>query len=234
MPVMLAAMPPAIRSGSFIAFPVRKDLFSVCRVGKVSSACMMVEVKDWFGSAPPELAEVAFARVLDAAPRRSLRAEPLRFLVLSGKPPRGGVVVGYEPKLKDEPVPYSIGLSWKRLAEQTLAAWAHATKQNPKRVLGAEKRAAAKRRGVSVAMMRLEENAKEVLREWREGGYDNLKDAILDSRELVAKTEKALPVLGAKLQKMHDLAVKRLAKLAQEDPAIARYARGLLPESRRR
>jgi hypothetical protein len=221
-------MPSSLQPGSFIAFRIRKDLFAACRVGKVSSACMMVEVKDWFGPTPPELAEVAGARVLDSAPEKSTPGAPLRFLVLSGKLPRGGVLVGFDPKLKNEPVPYTIGLSWKRLAEHTLMAWAHANAQNPKRVLGATKRAAAKKRGLSVALMRLEESAKEVLREWREGEYDNLKDAILDAREMLAKTKKPFPVLAAKLEKMHELARKRLAKLAKEDPAMARYAKGLV------
>ncbi len=218
------------RAGSFVTFPIRRGLWGACRVGEVSSACMMVEVKNWFGATPPLLKALVSAEVLC---ERGARGPPLRFLVLSGKLARGGAVVGFEPKLAHEPVRYNVGLSWRALAAHTLNAWAYSTQTSPEEAIAQEARNAAKRRGLSVTHARLEDAAKEALKQWRDGEYDNHKDAILESRDLLRKTAGIFPKLAARLQNMHDSAIKSLSRLAAEDPEVARYAKGLLTKARR-
>lgn len=64
---------------------------------------------------------------------------------------------------------------------------------------------------------------------WRDDEYDNLKDAILDARSLVARARKRkLAKLAARLDKMHAAAVRQLRQLVKQDSSYASYAKGLI------
>lgn len=72
------------------------------------------------------------------------------------------------------------------------------------------------------------QDADEMLATWRDDDYDNLKDAILDARAMIAKAPSSQAARLTRLERMHAKATKELAALAAEDPAMADYARGLL------
>jgi hypothetical protein len=66
---------------------------------------------------------------------------------------------------------------------------------------------------------------------WRSGDYDNLKDAILDVRGLLANPPASQRTRIARLERMLSSMVARLRALARRSPDMADYARGLLDEA---
>ncbi len=74
-------------------------------------------------------------------------------------------------------------------------------------------------------------DADQILRMWRDDDYDNHKDAIMDARSMLKGAPKDQSARVSKLEKMLARATKELAELAREDPAIAEYAKGLLPKA---
>lgn len=79
------------------------------------------------------------------------------------------------------------------------------------------------KRGIDALKAELDE----LLAEWADDGYDNLKDAILDARNALAKAKK-LPAYRPRIEKMLRAATKQLVELALEDPTMLSYARGLV------
>lgn len=68
----------------------------------------------------------------------------------------------------------------------------------------------------------------ELLQRWRDDGYDNFKDAILDARSALLKARKSSPTYVPRLERMLRAASTELAKMIVEDVTMVGYARGLL------
>jgi hypothetical protein len=82
--------------------------------------------------------------------------------------------------------------------------------------------------GMDAATWRWIKEADPILGMWRDDDYDNHKDAILDARSMLEKSPKDQPARVQRLERMLAKAMKELAQLAKEEPAIAEYAEGLL------
>jgi hypothetical protein len=75
---------------------------------------------------------------------------------------------------------------------------------------------------------RLKTQADDALAMWRRREYDNLKDAILDARDLLKRARADLPPYVPKLEQMLLAASSQLERLAAKDPDMATYAKGIL------
>jgi hypothetical protein len=70
----------------------------------------------------------------------------------------------------------------------------------------------------------------EILSQWGAGGYDNDKDFILDSRNMLCKVPEGQLKRARELMKILVKVIKELKEEAEEDPDMADYAEGLLDE----
>lgn len=79
-------------------------------------------------------------------------------------------------------------------------------------------------------IFRFKEEADEVLLMWKNKEYDNMKDAIFDTRNLLADARRLRrPDYAKKLKAILNQATLELRNLVKKDAPTASYARGLLP-----
>jgi hypothetical protein len=246
---------PRIERGLCVAVPIRKGVLGAFRVIAIDKKHgPVLEGVRWFGPKVPSLEEIESASTLYK--NDALDGEvPVRCFLIErlDRLPKAYEVVGVSkrefvtdipliPKPPNGGPPRFVaaarsGMGWDAIEASILEGWALQQRRDPHAEVTAsldrKDRELARRKGTTPAIARLTEEADDALGMWRRGEYDNLKDAILDARRLLAKARTKLPSHVPRLEKMLARATADLAALAARDRDIAAYAKGLLPKTRR-
>ncbi len=232
-------MPAAvIESGTCLAVPLRRGLFGAARVVEIHPKHgLVVEAVQRFGSTPASLADVERAPTLEYTDVINGLLPLSSFIVPTARLPRTFVVLGKSAR-RFPTVSTYYGSDWTSFAYRILEEWTRRQGKDPYAAVAAEERRRdgerAKRQGIDPKLLRLKEEATEVLGMWRRGEYDNSKDAIQDARSLLPKAQRLLPELAERLERMLEKVTSELSREAAKDPRIAQYSRGLLPKPRTR
>lgn len=86
--------------------------------------------------------------------------------------------------------------------------------------------------GVTASAWKWMQSTDEVLAMWKNDEYDNYKDAVEDARDLIKRAPSLQAARVAKLEKMLARVIREWRADAADDPALAAYARGILPAKR--
>jgi hypothetical protein len=222
-----------VAAGTCLAVALRPTLYVGCRVIAVLRQGPILEGVDSFGSKAPSIEEVARGRILRVPSGLRLDTGPYRVVLEDPLERRPWLsILGNHPRVPRGTKCPHLGYYWDDIRKGLLTVWAARAGRDPDAVVlqqrAREDRAKARAQGLDTRTYRLREDARRIVQWWRDGDYDNLKDVILEARDILPKLAKPLPREMTAVQHVLEAARKELMDLIREDPTMAEGDKDLL------